>query len=281
MFFALLLAAAIASPTPEPLPTLTPTQLLARIRAQFRSHRPPPAYESYTLERKQLRNDGYPDVTGSYLFHVWVRNGDRAALKRQVFRDDYEYPPAFDRPAFNEARDPGPPTADVFEPRPVKPHPIADAYTPEPGATEGPIIGRVQSLIEYDYRVTRVAYEGELIHLTLAPISDPERNRLREIYADKATYELKKLVSADRLFVSGGYKDDYADEFTITMGMVDGVPVVTRIHGVAGADAGGLEYQDDGKVVDFFFRDIKFPVSLPDWYFNPRQYGGHLNDLPL
>ena len=50
--------------------------------------------------------------------------------------------------------------------------------------------------------------------LTLAPISDPERNRLREIYADKTTYELKKLIAVDRLFVSGGYKDDYADEFT-------------------------------------------------------------------
>jgi hypothetical protein len=280
VFFALLLAAAIASPTPEPIPTLTPTQLLARIRTQFRSHRPPPAYESYTLERKQLRNDGYPDVTGSYVFHVWVRNNDRAALKRQVFRDDYEYPPAFDRPAFNEARDPGPPTADVFEPRPLKPHPIGDAYTPEPGSSAVPVIGRVRSLIEYDYRVTRVAYEGDLVHLTLAPISDPERNRLRELFADKTTYELKKLIADDRLFVSGGYKDDYADEFTITMGMVEGVPVVTRIHGIAGANANGLEYQDDGKVVDFFFRDIVFPATLPDWYFNPRQYGGHLNDLP-
>ena len=80
--------------------------------------------------------------------------------------------------------------------------------------------------------------------------------------------------------MTGGYKGDYADEFTITMGTVDGVPVVTRIHGIAGTDARGLEYQDDGKVVDFFFRDITFPRSLPDWYFNPRQYGGHQNDLP-
>ena len=74
MLFALLLAAAVASPAPDPVPTLSPTQLLARIRSQFRSHRPPPPYQSYTLERKQLRTDGYPDVTGSYMFHVWVRN---------------------------------------------------------------------------------------------------------------------------------------------------------------------------------------------------------------
>jgi hypothetical protein len=232
------------------------------------------------MERKQLRNDGFPDVTGSYVYHVWLRNGDRAALKREVFRDDYEYPPEFDRPAFDEARDPGPPTADIFEPKPLKPHPISEAYTPEPSASEPPVIGRVASLIEYDYRVTFVAIEGDLIHLTVTPINDPERNRLREIYADKTTYEVTELVAADRLFLTGPDKDVFADRFTITMGMVDGVPVVTHIHGLAGYDDRGREYQDDGKEVDFSFRDIAFPATLPDWYFNPRQYGAHQNDLP-
>jgi hypothetical protein len=280
VFAALLLAAALATPSPEPVPTLSPTQLLARIRDQFRSHRPPPPYETYTLERKQQRADGYPDVADSYVYHVWVRNSDRAALKRRVFRDDYEYPPEFDRPAFNEARDPGPPTADVFEPKPLEPHPASVPYTPEPRATPLTVIGRVQSLIEYDYRVTNVAYEGPLVHLTLAPISDPDRNRLRELYADRTTYELRKLVAADKLFISGSYKDVFADQFTITMGQVDGVPVVTQIHGVAGYDGEGRDYQDDGKEVDFTFRDITFPVALPDWYFDPRQYGAHPHDLP-
>ena len=79
-----------------------------------------------TISRKQDRNDGYPDVTNTYTYHVWVRNSDRAAMKRRVFRDNYEYPPEFDRPAFNEARDPGPPTADIFEPKPVRPHPASE-----------------------------------------------------------------------------------------------------------------------------------------------------------
>ena len=280
MFFAFLLAAAVASPTPEPLPTLSPAQTLARIRSQFRSHRPPPPFEQYTLERKQLRSDGYPDVTGSYVYHVWVRTSDRGALKRQVFRDNYEYPPEFDRPAFNEERDPGPATADVFEPKPARPHPVSEAYTPEPSVTLAPFIGRVQSLIEFDYRVTRMALEGQLIHLSVTPIRDPERNRLTEIYADKDTYELKKLIANDRLFLSGPYRDSYTDVFTITMGMVDGIPVVTQVHGIAGKDAKGLEYDDDGKIVDFYFKDIKFPPTLPDWYFNARQYGAHQNDLP-
>jgi hypothetical protein len=277
---ALLLAAALASPTPEPVPTLSPTQLLARIRYQFRSHRPPPPYETYALERTQVRSDGEPDVAQSYVFHVWVRNGDRAALKRQVFRDGYEYPPQFDRPAFDESRDPGPPTADVFEARPLKPHPVTQAYTPEPAGSPAAVIGRVQALIERDYRVIRVAYEGDLVHLSLVAMSDPDRNRLREIYADKTTYELTKLVASDRLYVTGAYTDDFSDEFTLTMGTVDDIPVVTRIHGVAGYDKDGLAYQDDGKVVDYTFTDIQFPATLPDWYFDPRQYGGHTNEFP-
>jgi hypothetical protein len=280
MFCAFLLAAALDAATPEPVPTLSPTQLLARVRAQFRSHRPPPLYESYTIERKQLRSDGYPDVSNSYVFHVWVRNSDRAALKRQVFRDDYEYPPVFDRPAFNEERDPGPPTADIFEPKPLKPHPASEAYTPEPSASDVPIIGRVQSLIEFDYRVTNVAYEGNVLHLTLAPINDPGRNRLREIYADRNTFELLKLVATDTLFVQGPQREQYGALFTMTMGVANGVPVVTRIHGAIGTNRAGQQYQDDGQQVDFTFSNVKFPATLPEWYFNARQYGAHQNDFP-
>ena len=280
MFFAFLLAAVFATAAPEPVPTFSPTQLLARVRAQFRSHRPPPSYESYSIERKQARNDGYPDVSNSYVFHVWIRNSDRAALKRQVFRDDYEYPPVFDRPAFNEERDPGPPTADIFEPKPAKPHPVSEAYTPEPTATEVPIIGRVQSLIEFDYRVTNVQYEGNIVHLTLVPINDPGRNRLREIYADRNTYELVKLVATDTLFIQGPQRDQFGVLFTATMGVVNGVPVVTRLHGVIGVNGQGQQYQDDGQQVDFTFTNITFPATLPEWYFNPRTYGAHQNDLP-
>jgi hypothetical protein len=276
---ALLLAAAVTA-TPEPVPTLSPNQTLARIREQFRSHRPPPPYVVYTLTRKQNRADGYPDVSGSYTYHVWVRSSDRAAMKRRVFRDNDEYPPEFDRPAFNEPRDPGPPTADVFEPKPVKPHPVSEPYTPEPASSEAPVIGRVNSVLELDYRVTAMGVEGDLIHLVVEPISDPERNRLHDIYADRTTYELKRLVANDKLFVSGTYHDVFDTTFTITMGMVDGIPVVTAIHGVVGHDAAGIAYNGDGKVVDFTFDDISFPATLPDWYFNPRQYGAHQNDVP-
>jgi hypothetical protein len=278
MFVSVLLALAIgaAQPTPEPVPTFSPRQLLGLIRQQFRSHRPPPAYETYTLVRKQNASNGYPDPTGSYTAHYFVRNSDRAALYRFVYRDFARGDLTFDRPAFNEARDPGPPTADLFEAAPAVPHPVSQAYTPDPGASSPPIIGIVRGTFELDYSVQSVTTEGDELHLIIEPLRDPDRNRLREIYVDKRTLELHKLVGTDKLFYAGAKDKVYPVIFTITMGNVDGFPVVTRIHG----DVGG-GYDDDGKQVDYTFKDIKFPATLPDWYFDPRTYAAHANDAPL
>jgi hypothetical protein len=260
-----------AAPAATAEPTPTPQRMLGLIRAQFRSHRPPPPFETYTVTRKQLATNGYPDYANSYTVHVWVRNLDRAALTRKVFRDDARGPLSFDRPAFNEARDPGPPTADVFEPAPARPHPVEEVPTPEPRYTPIPVIGGVRTIIESDYRVDSLTVEGDELHLHIFPIRDVERNRLREVFADKKTLELRKLIATDKLFVTGG--SVYPVTFTITMGVVSGVPVVTDIHGVVGGS-----YNDDGKDVDFKFTDITFPKTLPDWYFNPRTYAQHAND---
>jgi hypothetical protein len=278
-----ILIAALASPAPKPRlvptvaasaePTPSPQRLLGLIRARFRSHRPPPTYETYTLERKQLATNGYPDPVGSYSEHIWVRNTDRAALSRRVYRDDYRGPLTFERPAFNEDRDPGPPTADLFEPAPLHPHPIEFVPTPEPQHTQLPIIGSVATAGEYEYNVQSIVHEGDLLHLTLAPIRDPMRNRLRELWVDK-NYELKKLVATDRLFDETN-KRIFGVIFTVTMGVVEGHPVVTDIHGVVGDG-----YEDDGKEVDFTFRDITFPATLPSWYFDAHTYAAHGNDAP-
>jgi hypothetical protein len=260
-----------AVPVAQAEPSPTPQRVLGLIRAQFRSHRPPPPFETYTLIRSQKATNGYPDLAESYTVHIWVRNSDRAALTRFVYRDDARGPLTFDRPAFNEARDPGPPTADVFEPAPARPHPVSDAYTPEPTYTPLPVIGGVRALIESDYHVDSLDVEGDQVHLHITPIRDVERNRLREIFADKKTLELRKLIATDKLFVERG--PVYPVTFTITMGVVQGIPVVTDLHGVVG---GG--YNDDGKEVDYKFTDITFPKSLPDWYFNPRTYAQHANE---
>jgi hypothetical protein len=265
-----------AVPTPVPAasgePTPTPQRMLGLIRAQFRSHRPPPPLESYTITRAQKATNGYPDYVNSYTVHVWVRNLDKAALTRLVYRDDYRGPLTFDRPAFNESRDPGPPTADVFEPAPSRPHPVSEVPTPEPNYTPLPVIGGVRTIIESDYRVDALDVEGNELHLHIFPIRDIERNRLREVFVDRKTLELHKLLATDKLFILGT-KEVYPVTFTITMGVVQGYPVVTNLHGVVGGT-----YTGDGQLVDYTFTDIAFPRTLPDWYFDARQYAQHAND---
>src|SRR5579875_3399084 len=89
-------AAADPQPTLPPYQSLTPIRLLGVIRRVYREHRPPPLYETYTLVRKENTDYGYPDPTSSYVKHYWVRNSDRAALMRYVYRDDYDGDMTFD-----------------------------------------------------------------------------------------------------------------------------------------------------------------------------------------
>jgi hypothetical protein len=276
--------------------TPSPQRVLGLIRATFKSHRPPPPYVTFTMIRKQTTSDGFADPTNSYTYEIWTRTSDRASLARKVFRFPDFGPPEFQRPAFNEARDPGPPTADLFEPAPLHPHSIDFVPTPEASQTPLPVIASVRVSNEFDYRVAQLAVEGNLIHLWLTPIRDPDRNRLRELWADRTTYELRKLVATDTLFIQDG--PEYAVTFTVTLGTLEGRPVVTDIHGVVGgmildnaprhgatpAPAAtrrlGDEYSGDGKTIDYKFENIKFPPSLPDWYFDPHTWAQHGSDYP-
>ncbi|GAC1419032.1 MAG: hypothetical protein NVSMB64_28530 [Candidatus Velthaea sp.] len=272
----LALAFIAATPPPEPAVTPSPQRVLALIRNKFRSHRPPPPYVSYTVQRKQMTDRGYIDYAGSYTDKLWCRSLDRAALKRSVYPYGGLGPPTFERPAFNEARDPGPPTADIFEPAPKKPTTVADVPTPEPNASQYQRIGAVTVTSEYEYYVDGLKIEANLVHLSLRAVRDPERNRLRDVYADKNTYEVTRLIAHDRLFAD----KIYDVSFDIRVSELEGRPVVTSIHGEVGKSADGRDYVGDGKAVDYTFRDIKFPADMPDWYFNARTYAQHQNDAP-
>jgi hypothetical protein len=282
MLHSLLLAALVAAPgqpAPPPAPTASPLsseRVLGLIRAAFRTHRPPPPFVTYTLERAQKTEQGYPDYVESYIYHIWCRSYDQACLARKVFRGTFRGDPEFQRPAFNEDRDPGPPTADLFEPAPLKPRPVEFVPTPEPSQAPLREIGAVKAFGEFDYRVTSRDEAGGIIHLTVEPTRDPLRNRIRELWADANTFELKKLVATDRLFdASENPPRIYGATFTMSLSMLQGFPVVTDIHGIIGDN-----YSGDGKEVDYHFRDIAFPAKLPDWYFDAHSYGRHMNELP-
>jgi hypothetical protein len=271
---------ATASATPVPLPS--PERLLYLIRRQFRSHRPPPPYVTYTLVRKQTLDDGYPDLVDSYTYHIWCRTSDRAALGRRVYRGSARGTLEFLRPSFNEPWDPGPPTADLFEPAPAHPHtnPREFVPTPEPTGSLPPVIASVTVMGEFDYRVTNVVTQGNLLHVSLQPRRDPDRNRLRELYVDRKTLELQEVVATDKLYEEGdGPTHVYPMVFTITMGGMNNMPVVTHVHGTPTLEA-DAEYLGKDATVDYDFNDIEFPSTLPAWYFDPRSYAMHVEDAP-
>lgn len=265
------------APKPTPSASMAPDELFSAIRTQFRTHRPPPAFETYTIERKQNTNYGYPDYTGSYVYHVWVRNSDRAALTRKESRLGAHGPLTFKRPMFNIDDDPGPPTADLFEQAPPR-NTTPTSFVPTPEPSGAPVIVTVRARYDPDYKVTKVAYEGNLVHVSVMPRRDLDRNRLREVWADAKTLELTRVIATDKLFVTenGRLVHVYPVTFTVDVEPLDGRPVVTHIHGAVGEN-----YADDGQQLDFYFRDITFPATLPSWYFDPRSYASHQDDAPL
>lgn len=261
--------AARVAMAPTPLPS--PDDLLAAIRNRFRSHRPPPPYEVYVISRKQMTNYGYPDYNDTYTDYVWYRSSDHAALERRETTLGYVGNMHFARPLFNQPTDPGPPTADVFEPAPL--HTLAPNFVPTPEASRPPTLVTVTARGEFDYRVTSVDREGNEIHLKLVPKRQPDRNRLRELWVDAKTLDLRKLVATDKLFIDGG--PVYPVLFTVNFKMFEGIPVITHIHGVV---YGG--YDGDGQTIDYSYTKLSFPKSLPAWYFNPRDYAQHQDDAP-
>ncbi|HEY4433976.1 MAG TPA: hypothetical protein VGM99_06200, partial [Candidatus Cybelea sp.] len=256
-------------------------RLLYQIRRQFRSHRPPPVYITYTLIRKQTLDDGYPDLLNSYTYHIWCRTTDRAALGRRVYHGSSRGTLEFLRPSFNEPWDPGPPTADLFEPAPVHPHtnPREFVPTPEPTGSLPPLIAVVTVLGEFDYRVTRIANEGDEIHVSLQARRDPDRNRLRELYVDAKTLELREVVATDKLYDEGSDKKVYPMLFTVTLTWMHNMPIVTHIHGTPTYQQ-DADYLGRDATVDYDFTDITFPDALPAWYFDPRSYAQHGDDAP-
>jgi hypothetical protein len=175
----------------------------------------------------------------------------------------------------------------LFEP--AHPQPISFVPTPEPSAEPLKTIGSVVAIGESDYNVPKITVEGNELDLVLQPRRDPERNVLREIWVDKNSYVLKKVIAHDRMFVEQGHT--YPMKVTYTLGYLDGYVVMTHIEAVVlpRQERVGNEYQEiadfgdetgDADSLTIDFTDIMFPQSLPAWYFDPRQYGSHLAEAP-
>ena len=156
-----------ATATPIPLPS--PDRLLYLIRRQFRSHRPPPPYVTYTLIRKQTLDDGYPDLLNSYTYHIWCRTtptaprSDAASIAaRRAARWSFCGPLSTSRGI------PGrrPPISSSRRRCTRTPVRATSFRLPSPRKPPADHCQR-DRLGEFDYRVTRIANEGDQIHVSL------------------------------------------------------------------------------------------------------------------
>ena len=137
--------------------------MLGLIRAVFRSHRPPPPCISYTVVRKELTDRGAFDYAESYSGELLGAQFRSRRTQTPCIPLRRPSPPQFERPAFNEERDPGPPTADIFEPAPKKPTLFSDLPTPEPAGEGLKTIGTIKVSSEYGYYVYSLVVEGNLV----------------------------------------------------------------------------------------------------------------------
>jgi hypothetical protein len=279
-------AFACIAASPDASAPFTGDQILARAKAVFRAY-PRPPYVAYTLVRRDL-HDGAPDFANTYTLKLWCRTADRSALARKAWKGKAYGELENITVMFDKAVDPGPPTADMFEkrlfggsgarldaprspaPPPAPPPASPDAVAAPSSSTTLAEIGRVGAR-DGDYRVARMARDGDLIHLWLEPRTDGERNRLDEMWVDARTYDMRRARVRDHLYfgmTGQSIEDDFDVRFTPGPA---GLPLITSIHG----QTKYAQYE-----TDYTFRDITFPAELPAWYFEPAHYGAHRSDAP-
>lgn len=247
--------------------------VFARAKAAFRAH-PRPDYVVYTLNRSE-QVDGQPSAVDTYRLRIWYRSGDRAAMARRLSAQTGPGPLQFLRVAFNQPTDPGPPTTDIFEP--VPPH---GGVLPTPLPREDlRTIQSVRVAGELDYRVVAAEAAGDAYHVWVTPLRDPDRNRLRELWIDVQTYDVRRAIATDRLYYYGESGSWDPDLFDMTLELQDGVPVIRRILSTTEVDADTKAYGPHNRN-DYKFEDIAFPQTLPAWYFHPEEYGFHTKDAP-
>jgi len=252
-------------------PSLGGDEILARARATFHAHARPP-FVAYTVARREMVNQ-VPDFFDTYELRVWYRSADGSALARRVERGVAFGPLHYIRPRFNDAVDPGPPTADIFEPAPA---PAAKHGAVSADRETMPTIANVQVKGEFDYRAATVEIAGGSYHLKLQALRDPERNRLREVWVDAATFEVRRIVADDRLFMLPS-DVSYPDRLDATLAADDGVPLIEHVAMTTVPDWRSHAPDEQS---DYRFKDVAFPAALPDWYFDPRSYRAHIGEAP-
>lgn len=137
-----------------------------------------------------------------------------------------------------------------------------------PPEEQPPIIGRI-AVSGADYDVTLLGEEtiddNPVYHLSLTPRDDPERNRVRELWVDEKTFEVRKLVS-DGIFDEGPAT---TVPWTVTFIDLHGwwfirtETTTATLHGPNHFVFGGTTYEG----VNYTFGRYEYPGLISDYEF--------------
>jgi hypothetical protein len=270
--FAAVPAAFAAAGRPATIAPELALRVLGEAKRAWRA-RTVPAYVVYSIDRETTLDMQY-DMRGSYRDRVWYRTSDGLALTRRFEGARAVGALRLERPTFDAAKDPGPPTVDLFS------LPLMSA-APAPVASDIPVIGHATAHAEYDYAVTSATLEtagaDQRYHLVVRAAREPDRNRLQELWIDPSTYAIDRVKAKDRLFLIDDRErvvDVSPEAFDMRVAATDGVRHVTRI------DTRCLRHDGVFDATVYRYTDVQFPATLPDWYFDDAQYRRNGKDAP-
>jgi hypothetical protein len=256
---------------------LSPVQIFWRAQAAI-NRLPQPAYIAFTFENQGYNstNDRQSIVPTRELLRVLVRASDGSAvitaLKNQGGQD-VAHPGAFVVTTTNDyfavsnvLRLGDFPLADfgLRYGTPSRPG-FFEPLRPPPSASPLLTIATVFAFKAPPYQITKLGdtvIEGRPVyHLALAPIRDPARNVLRQMWIDKETFLPARYVAFRTVI------DPF--EYFSYLVTVDAVEIDGRIVNVsaAGNSKNGL-----GK---WLISDVSFPALEPDWVFDRAQWRSH------
>lgn len=281
MFLTLLAAqgkAAIASDTDE----LTPVQVYWRAESAVNRLPPQPTYIAFTFENRGAAYVGPYNSPSRYLensgelLRVLVRTSDgRAAVCAFKNQRGWELPQPIvgivtDRVGWlavtNIMRLGDFPLADFGLRYDTDSRPnFFEANTPSQQAWPIPVIGRVVAFAPPPYRIVNLGdttmNDHPAYHFGLDPIRNPERNVLRQIWIDKATFLPVRYVAL-RTVLDVPVPFTYA--ITVDSEEIDG-------H-LVNVDADGSSEDGLGR---WRISEISFPDTEPGWVFDPVQWPRH------
>src|SRR5579864_3050331 len=186
-------ASARPSPTPRPLESLTPDEILGRTETVLRSN-PDPNYIAYTMHEVFVHHGARHE----YTYHVWYRNDGKGLMqsttpgrrgKPETFFG-YPFPSAPDNNILLYAT-----------PAPVSPPP-APVGSPPPGYTPPPLLSNEIVHGDRYYIVSFVGienYQGhQVYHLSLRAVRDERTHPWKDLWVDTRSYQVWK-AHADAL----------------------------------------------------------------------------------